>query len=288
MKSYNNFDAKGRLYNYELTEIDTDKGTAIAGTVTLSVDEDNTPVEMRFFARPTYNSGKPNRTYNVLEDMMAGNLKTVVDDGDEAEWLGMTGSIDVSYFAPRDGAKDVDEMVRAQKVRGSFINTNKKKEYANKWKLDMMITRIQDVEADEEKQTPHIVRVSGYMIDDYNERVMEVSFEARKEAAMNYFIGMMENVSVDQPHYTSLWGNFLRISQSIVRKNAFGEDDVQEIDRVRWHITGMNPDAYAFPDDSTMTAEQYADFRQALNDHIKAQFDKAQGDSDSEDSGLAF
>ena len=39
MKSYNNFDMKGRLYSYSLEEKDTDKGTAIAGEVTLEVDD---------------------------------------------------------------------------------------------------------------------------------------------------------------------------------------------------------------------------------------------------------
>ena len=268
MKTYNNIDMKGRLYSYSLEEKDTDKGTAITGDVTLMVDADGTQVTSRFYATPTYSSGKPNRTYGVLEDMMAGNYKTVVDDGDDADWFGVSGNIDVSYFPPRDGAvKDVEDLARSQKIRGSFLNANKDHKYANKWKLDMLICRIDDVEPDEEKNIPHYVRVGGYLIDDYRERVMGVQFQARKDAAMNYILGL--TASYDNPYYVSIWGELAKITRTIVRKNAFGEDEHDSYDSTVWAITGMSPDAYDFGDESAMTVDEYNKLRDNLDEYRK-------------------
>ena len=286
MKSYNNFDMKGRLYSYSLEEKDTDKGTAITGEVTLEVDDKGTTATARFFAYPTYNSGKTNRTYSVLEDMMAGNYKTVVDDADEADWLAMTGNIDVNYFVPRDGAKDIDELARSQKLRGSFVNQNKDHNYQNKWKLDMLITRIDDVEEDAEKNIPHYVRVTGYLIDDYRERVTLVQFQARKEAAMKYILGL--TASYDQPYYVSIWGELMKIARTIVRKNAFGEDEVDEYESYIWAITGMAPEAYDFGDESAMTVEQYNEFRENLDAHKKERLEDGNDSAGSGKPDLAF
>lgn len=284
MKSYNNVDMKGRLYSYNLEEKDTDKGTAIAGEVTLVVDEAGTQATARFYATPMYKTGKPNRTYGMLEDMMAGNYKTVVDDGDDADWFGISGNIDVSYFPPRDGgAKEIEDLVRSQKIRGSFLNANKEHKFQNKWKIDMLIGRIDDVEADEEKGYPHQVRVSGYLVDNYNERVMGVQFMARKEAAMNYILGL--TASWDNPYYVSIWGELLRVTRTIVRKNAFGEDEQDTYDSTIWAITGMSPDAYAFGDESGITVDEYKELRDNLDEFRKSRL--AKEDTDAR-SGLAF
>jgi len=273
MKVYNNIDMKGRLYNYALQTIDTDKGEAISGNVTLEVDADGTTVEIRYFGYPTYSSGKKNATYGILDSMMAGNYKTVVDDGDDADWLACTGSIDVSYFvSQRDND---DDLARSQKIRGAFINQNKSKEYKNSWKLDFLITRIEDIDADEEKGYPRYLKVGGYLVDDYNKRVMQVQFQARKEGAINYISGL--EASAETPYYVSTWGKMSRTTRQITRKNAFGEDTVDEYATTSWTIEGMNPDPYDFGDDSAMTTEQYEALLTALDEHKASIKDKDSG-----------
>lgn len=286
MKNYNNIDMKGRLYNYALEEIENDKGTAIAGEVTVEVDDEGTTVAVRFFAYPTFNNGKTNKTYGILEDMMAGKMKSVTEDGDEAEWIALTGSIDVSYFVARNSTDD--ELARAQKLRGAFINPNKDKKYSNKWKLDLLMTNVKDVEADEEKHLDRFVKVTGYLIDDYNKRVMEVQFQARTEGAMNYIIGL--EPSYEAPHFASTWGKVAKLSRLVVRKNAFGEDETDEYASTQWVITGMNPEPYAFGDEATITVDTYTEFREALDEHKEAQKNKDEdgGGSGSGKKELAF
>ena len=278
MKNYNTFDMQGRLYSYSLEVKDTDNGEAISGEVTLEVDKEGNRATVKMFARPTFKNGKTNRTYGMLEDMMAGNYTTVVEDADNADWFGLTGNIDVSYFAPKDGgAKDVDELARSQKLRGSFLNQNRDHKYKNRWNLDMLITRVDDVDADEEKHTPHMVRVMGYAIDDYNERLNEVVFEARKEAAMNYILGLP--VSYDAPYFVRVWGEMLKISRIVVHKNAFGDDETNEYDSFRWAINGMNPEAYEFGDESAISKETYDSYREALKEHKESKLDDNSGNN---------
>lgn len=287
-KTYNGLDMKGRLFSYNLeTKEHEEKGEGIIGSVTLEVDEKGTTVELRLMPQyPVFNSGKPNKTHGILEDMMAGNYNTVVDNGDDADWFSMTGSIDVSYFLPKNARVD-DDLARAQKCRLGFINPNQKKEYCNKWKLDTLITDVKDIEADVEKELPRYVQVSGYLIDSYRERLMEVVFQARSENAMNYILSLP--VSDEAPHYVSTWGEIMRIERTVVNKNAFGEDEETKYNSSAWVITGMNPNAYMVGDESGITLEDYANLKNELNAHKEEQKNGEDAISDAPGSGnLAF
>lgn len=283
MKSYNKVELKGRIHNFSLEEKDTEKGTAITGTVTLQVNEAGTCVDVRFYALPKYNSGKTNRTYSVLEDMLAGNYKTVVNDADEADWLAIDANIDIDYYVGRDGAKDIDEMSRSQRVRGSFINANKSHEYSNVWKCDMLITRIEDVEEVPEKGFPHKVRMHGFIVDDYNERLMGVRFEAMDQAPMNHLLGL--SVSKDNPLYTSVKGEFRMVKTLQIQEGAFGEDEKREFEKVFWVMTWMPRNTYEFGDD--ITVEDYNAYMTACDEYKQEKLNKSK-DAGDEGDNLVF
>ena len=284
-KTYNAIDMKGRLYNYKLEIIQTEKGEAISGEVELEVDENGTRVSARFFGYPTYNSGKPNKTYVILDDMLAGDYKTVVDNGEDADWLGMSGSIEVGYFVAKNANTD-DGIVRSQKIRGNFINPNGKKEYSNKWKLDMIITEVIDVDANEERQLPRYVKTNGYFVDDYNERVMWVEFQARSEAAMNYIIGL--DPSIETPYYVPVWGSISSIKRVVITESAFGDPKIEEYNNTAWEITGMQTSPYDWNDEATMTDEQFEEYRAALAEFKEAQKKKAEAANGESDDDLPF
>lgn len=286
MRAYNGIEMKGRLYDYALESRDTDKGEAIMGTVTLQVDDKGTLATVRFYASPKYGSGKPNRTYNILDEMIAGNYLTVVNDGDEADWLAVTGKVDVNYFVGRNGAKTIDDLASAQQIRGLFINANNKREYQNKWKVDVLITGVAEVEANPEKGYDRYVNVSGYIVDDYNERLLNIHFDARKEAAINYMLGL--TVSTKEPVFTSAWGQLLKVSTKKVNKNVFGageDDDVRETENTRWVVTGMG-EPYNFGDEADMSVETYEEYRKNLNDFKQKKLDEAH--EEEEDESLVF
>lgn len=286
MKSYNNVDMKGRLHNYALERKEGKKGEAISGVVTVEVDEDGTTADMRFYAYPVYNNGKPNKTFGILESMLAGNYKTVVDDGPDADWIEMTGSVDVSYFVGRNASAD-DDLIRSQKIRGSFINPNKNQKYNNRWKLDFLITAIREIEEDEEKNLPRFVRVIGYLVDDYNKRVMDVVFQARNEKAMSYILGL--DASAEVPYFVSTWGELLRVVRTVTRENAFGDAETDEYNSVQWVITGMAPTPYDFGDEAVMTFDQLTEFKAKMEEFKQEQRDKdSGGEGGGKDKDLDF
>lgn len=274
MRTYNKVELKGRIHSYALETKETEKGEAITGTVTLEVAENGTTVDARFFAYPTYNSGKTNKTYEKLESLMGEEYKTIVRDGDEADWLAIDATVAPDYFVGRDGAQTVDDLNHSQKIRGSFINPNKNHDYSNFWKCDMLITRVEDIEADDEKHRPHAARVHGYIIDDYNNRVMGVQFDALDEAPINYLLGL--DVSKDAPLYTAIKGEFRQIKTLITREGAFGEAEQIEYDNLRTAITWMPKDTYEFGSD--ITKEQYGVFMDRLEEYKKSKLNAAAND----------
>lgn len=283
MKSFNKIEMKGRLYSHKLEVKSFDKGEAITGSITLEVDKNGTTVDIQMFARPTYNNGKRNPTYKILDDIMCGNYRMVTTDGDDAEWLDVTGNLDVSYYQARGNSGDEEYgLSRSMRLRGAFVNQNRKEEYRNRWTLDMLITQVHEVDADPEKNLPRMARVNGYLVDEYNQRLMEVSFQARKPGAIDYMLGLP--VSFDTPYYCSVWGERQVVKRAVVKKNAFGDDEVTEFDNMTWAIIGMSTDPYTFGED--ITAEEYEKYKKNLLAH-KAEV-AAKDDDEDGDNGLAF
>lgn len=280
MRKYNALDMKGRLYDYSLEADENKKGNVVKGEVKLEVDEDGTVITMRFYVNEMTNAGKVNKTYGVLESMLAGNYSTVVNDGDDASWLSLTGSIDVSYFKGRNSD---GELVCAQKLRGGFVNDNKKKEYSNLWKLDFIITNVTEVEADLEKKLDRFVKLEGFLVDDYNERLMEVSIQARTEKSMDYILGNI-TPDIDNPYFVSTWGGIQKISRIVTKENAFGDSINEEYESFKWVITGMNPEPYDIGDENVLGLDTYKELQDALKEHKEEQLNK---EDDNGDSGAA-
>lgn len=283
MKTYNNVTMSGMLYDFNLEVKEINNKDAITGTITVQVDPNGTLAELQMFARPTFNNGKENRNYVIMADMINGDYATVVKEGNGADWITVSGQIDTSYFMPR-GEKDIDNMVFAQKLRGSFINPNNKKEYKNSWSVDMLITNIRQIEADEEKGLAAYVEVKGYWINDYREMLCDLKLQARKEAAMAYISGL--EASLKAPYYVNVRGGLQDVSRVVTRRNAFGEDEHETYSSTQYCITAMDPDSFDFYDDSIMGEEKYNELRANLEEHKKEQFEKSQ--EESGDDGLTF
>lgn len=283
MKTYNNVTMSGMLYDFNLEVKEINNKDAITGTITVQVDPEGTLAELQMFARPVFNNGKENRNYTIMADMINGDYATVVKEGNGADWISVSGQIDTSYFMPR-GEKDIDNMVYSQKLRGSFINQNNKKEFKNSWSVDMLITDIRQIEADPEKGLSEYVDVRGYWINDYREMVCDIRLQARKEAAMAYISGL--EASKTTPYYVNIRGGLQDVSRVVTRRNAFGEDEHETYSSTQFCITAMDPDPFDFFDDSIMGQAKYEELKANLDKHKKEQFEKAQ--EDSGDNGLTF
>jgi len=288
MRAYNNVSMKGRLYNYAVKEVEYNGKPALSGTITLEVDEDGTTVDVQYYANPTYNNGSPNKTYGILKDIYDGNKKAVTEYPDAADWLDLQGAVDVSYFVPKgQSATSIDDLVRAQKIRGSFINPNKLQKYNNKWKIDMIITKVEEVEADPERQLERYALVKGYILNDYFKRATEVQMDARSEAAINYLLNL--DVSPENPYYVSTWGKIGQIKTVIEQKSAFGDDEVIEREMKRWILTSMAQEPYPIGDVMGITEEELKTAKEKLIEYKEQSLEKAlEKAKESERQNLAF
>lgn len=285
MKTYNGIDMKGRLFAYDLKTRDLDKGTAITGNIELEVDTNGTIVKIEVFAMPTFSSGKRNSTYDILDDIMNGEIPTVKDNGDAAEWYSVTGDVNVSYGPDK---RNSGEIIRYQKVRGRFLNPNKKHEYKNRWAIDMLITHVAENEEDPEKNTKRSASVCGYFIDDYNQRLMEVEFKALRPGAIEYFLGLP--ATYEAPYFVGLWGERIVAKTVSVKKNAIPgmDDEIRETTKPDWEITGVSPEPYTFGDADVISADTYEKFKKALQDHRAEAAAKKNALAEETDGDMTF
>lgn len=274
MKAFNKVELKGRIVSYDLDTRTTESGIdAVSGSVKVAVDENNTEVEARFFAPEHFSSGKHNTTFDVLSDIMNGN---------DIEWVAIDGNIDINYFVGRDGAKTTDDLSRTQRVRGSFIKIDKTHQYINKWTCDMVITRVDEVEADEEKHRAHSLTVQGYIFDTYRERALQVKFSAFNPSAIQYL--MAQDISKDSPIYSSVRGDFKKVSTSVIRESAFGdENETIEYSTTYWELTWMPKNAYIFGEDITVEV-----FEKYLDELEKFKSEQIKKNEESETADLVF
>lgn len=259
---------EGVLYEHSLEQKvsgDTSKnpGTPfIAGTISVATDDKMTNIVTVHFTyvTPVFGSGKPNETYNLLNNILNGTFGTYMKDGaDKAIKVRIDSTIGLNeFYAERDGK---EELVSAKRNEGGFVhrveNLNPDEKVRSTFKADMIINSVKRVEANEERQIPEKVIVKGAIFD-FRKNLLPVEFSATNPNAMDYFEGL--GVSQKEPVFTCVWGK--QVSETIVRQikteSAFGEDEVREVRSSRrdFVITGASKEPYVWDDESTITAKE--------------------------------
>ena len=205
---------EGVLYEHSLEQKvsgDTSKnpGTPfIAGTISVATDDKMTNIVTVHFTyvTPVFGSGKPNETYNLLNNILNGTFGTYMKDGaDKAIKVRIDSTIGLNeFYAERDGK---EELVSAKRNEGGFVhrveNLNPDEKVRSTFKADMIINSVKRVEANEERQIPEKVIVKGAIFD-FRKNLLPVEFSATNPNAMDYFEGL--GVSQKEPVFTCVWG----------------------------------------------------------------------------------
>lgn len=266
---------EGLLYQHSLElkvsgENSKNPGTEfIAGTIDIATDDACTnivPVHFTYVTATTA-KGKANQTFTTLQNIINGTLGTYMGSGpDKAVKVRVDSALGLNeFFSDRTGK---EELVSAKRNEGGFVHTADAlvddEKQRNTFKCDMIITKCTEVEANEERNTPAKVLISGVTFD-FRKALLPVEFSAINPAAMNYFLGL--EASDKNPVFTCVWGR--QVSETIVRtiteESAFGEASVREVrsSRKDWVVTGASPEPYIWDDDSTITV---AEFTKATSD----------------------
>jgi hypothetical protein len=197
---------------------------------------------------------------NIIE-----NGKTWVDAGkDGATKVQIDGSLDLNEFFVNENG--TDRLVSTKMNNGSFISiVNELPEEAERatFKVDMIITRVNHIDADGEKIEEDYT-VLGGAIFDFRNAIKPLEFIVKNPQGMRYF----EDLDMEEgPVYTKVWGkiNCSTTSTTITEESAFGEASVRTFEKkVReWIVTGCSQNGYEFGEEEVLTV---ADIQKALGD----------------------
>lgn len=266
---------EGLLYEHKLEKRVTGENsknpgtTYITGTIDIATDDkcvNIVPIHYTYVTEKTA-KGNTNATYGVLNNIIEGNIKTVMGAGqDVAAKVRADSALGLNeFFSDRSG---VEELVSVKRNEGGFVHTTDTiaddEKVRNKFDMDMIICNVVRQEADEERNIPEKAIIKGFVFD-FKKALLPVEFSATNPNAMNYFEDL--NASPSEPVFTKIWGR--QISETIVREireeSAFGDDSVREIrsNRKDWIITGAARDQYVWDDESSITVSE---FKKALAD----------------------
>ena len=240
----------------------------ISGVINVATDEAGlnvVPVKFTYVTGIYGSSGKVNNNFATLANIIE-NGKTWVDAGkDGATKVKIEGSIDLNEFYINENG--TDRLVSSKVNNGSFVNIvaelpEDEGERAT-FKTDMLITRVNHIEGDEEKGTEDYV-VLGGAIFDFRNAIKPVEFFVKNPQGMSYF----ESLGVeDEPVYTKVWGkiNCSTSKSTVTEESAFGEASVRTYEKkVReWIVTGCSREGYAFGEEEVLTG---ADIQKAMQD----------------------
>ena len=269
-KCLNKVILEGYLYEHDL-KIKTvqDKNSEnfgkefINGTISIAVDEDGlnvVPVHYTYVTATT-KDGKVNRNYTVLKSIIDGNATWLNGGKDSAMKVKCDTAFALNDFYAQDGSL-VSQMLQ----EGGFISTvNAFDAERNKFEVDLLVTNVAHIEADEEKNIAAdycTVRGAGF---NFRNALLPMSFVIHNEKGMEYFESL--EASNQNPVFIKVWGKISHTTTKVEKKeeSAFGEASVTTYEKKlkEWIITGASPAPYDFGDENIMTVE---DLQKAMQD----------------------
>lgn len=264
-KMINEEEIIGRVYEHELSVKQVQNQASenfgknfISGNLMVAVDEDGmnvVTVHYTYVPEQT-KAGKPNQTYANLVKVIEG--KTWITDGkDEALMVRLQPSLALNDFYTNG-----DQLVSAKRNEGGFVSiVNKLPEDLkdrNKFKVDMLITNVNYIEADEEKHIDEPFAQLRGAVFNFRGEVLPVDLVVKNPDGIKYFDRL--DISPANPVFTCVWGriNSNTIKEKRETKTAFGEILVDYYERKvkEWLVTGTNPEVYEYGEENILTAEE--------------------------------
>lgn len=245
----------------ESGETSKNPGTVyIAGDLDIAVDDNAMNVITVHFTYVTETyakSGKTNTTFTALKRIIDEPDKTWIAGGkDNAFKVKIDTALALNDFYSADG-----QQVSAKRNEGGFVtivNELCDENERNTFQMDMVITRVNHVDANPEKNIDADYTVVGGAVFNFRNDLLPVEFVVKNASGMKYFEDM--GVTNAEPVYTKVWGRInsqtLKVERS--EESAFGEASVTTYERKsrEWVITGTAKVPYDFGDENVMTTEE--------------------------------
>lgn len=267
------FNGPSGLAVRETGENSKNPGTVyIAGDLDIAVDEQALNVITVHFTYVTEQTkqNKPNSTFTTLKKIIDAPEKSWISGGKENAFK---VKVDSNALALNDFVSSDGKMVAAKRNEGGFVTiVNELCDEAerNTFQMDMIITRVNHVDADAERNINSDYTTVGGAVFNFRNDLLPVEFAVRNAAGMNYFENL--GVTAAEPVYTKVWGRINSMTTKIEREeeSAFGEASVTTYERKsrEWVITGTAKVPYDFGDENVMTVEELTKAMQDREVHL--------------------
>lgn len=231
----------------------------INGTLSIATDEACTNVVSVHFSyvTETTKAGSANATYKLLESIIDGKIGSVMGNGKEnAGMVRIDSALDLNEWYDKD-----NNLVSVKRNEGGFLHqTNDLTEDENQratFEVDMVITNVKRVEADEDKGTPEKVVIRGVVFN-FRNAILPMEFSVLHPGAMNYFESL--EASSKNPVFTRVKG--MQVSRTVSKKveetSAWGEVTVKEVKSSArdFVINWAQQEPYEWDDENTILAEE--------------------------------
>ena len=275
-KVQNTTHIEGVLYQHALQlkvsgENSKNPGTQfINGTIDVATDDAMTNIVTVHFSyvTPTYQrSGSANATFNVLQNIINGVTCNVVEHGaDKAAKLRIDSQIGLNeFFSNRSGN---EELVSVRRNEGGFVHVVQTiaatEGLRDTFCADMIITKTVRQEADEERNRPERMIVSGYVFD-FRNALLPVDFVMYDAKGMDHFEAF--EASEKAPVFVNVNGHQVCKTVTTIQKgesNGWGESFAQEVTSTQreFVITGVK-EPYEWDTEETITGLEYKEMKQA-------------------------
>ena len=270
-KNINTEHIEGRVYQHSLELKESgpnskNPGTKyISGNLNIALDEDGMNVITIHFTYVTAvtSKGNKNSTFTTLNKIIDNPENTWITGGkDNAFKVKVDTALALNDFYANDGT-----LVSAKRNEGgfvSFVNELCPIEDRNAFQMDMVINRVQRVEADEEKGIKEdYLKLCGAVFNFKND-LLPVEFIVKNVTGIVYF----ENLDISPKNiiYTKVWGHINNqvLKTQKVEESAFGDTFVipQERQIREWVVTGTAKVPYDFGDESVLTEKELTEAMQ--------------------------
>ena len=139
----------------------------------------------------------------------------------------------------------------------------------NRFTMDMVITDVTHVDADEEKNIAEHAVIRGCVFD-FRNAILPVEFLVKNTQGIKYFENL--DASSSNPIYTKVWGriNCSSVNYEERTESAFGEAVVNTRTRRtrEWEITGAAEEPFNFGDEGVLTVEELTKAMQDRQVHL--------------------
>ncbi len=168
-------------------------------------------------------------------------------------------SFEANDFIDKSSGEMISTFRAASSFNGGFIHLVDTVSPKATFHVDMLINKVIEKEADEEKGLAAKVDVAGCIFD-WRGAIIPAHFTVLLPAAMDYFVNLDANEH--NPVFTELQGVMENETYTVqtTKESAFGEDIVEETTRSRKQnvITWARPEPYEWDNEATLLGSEVA------------------------------